>query len=248
LIELGNPADVVEIPAVLVTESVRTWYEEKKMEVPNLEERIDWWLEEGGDEYVFLRISTIFVRGVLISVLRQLPHSVFALDLSELLPDPFVSFSRLLLSPPQDWTRAREKGKPPKPKMDEVTRAVVKNVLERRRGTYPTSMEVSLRCFHLIAILGGYGWSRLQSLMLLSYSTHSYGFPLQEDVSLLESEISLNRRNAVIVRLGEKRILREALVVLRKDEEHDKANVKGVKEKRKRDLDGEKEGKKKARR
>ena len=72
----------------------------------------------------------------------------------------------------------------------------------------------------------------------------------QEDVSLLESDLPLNRRNAVIVRLGEKRILREALAVLRMDEEQANTGAKVEKEKRKRQADGEKGGKdgKKARR
>ena len=49
---VGNPADVVELPANLVTEVVKLWYEERKIDAPDLEERIDWWLEEGGDECV----------------------------------------------------------------------------------------------------------------------------------------------------------------------------------------------------
>ena len=40
---LGNPADIVELRADLVLESVAS---------KDLGDRVDWWLEEGGDEYV----------------------------------------------------------------------------------------------------------------------------------------------------------------------------------------------------
>ena len=74
----------------------------------------------------------------------------------------------------------------------------------------------------------------------------------QEDKALLEKELARNRRNAVIVRLGEKRVLREALSWLRAEEEREsKEDVDKEKRKRKNDAGdkGEKTGKaKKARR
>lgn len=69
-------------------------------------------------------------------------HSVFTLDLEELLPPQFVSFSRLLLSPTHEWGKLREKGRPPKPKLDDMTGNVMKRVLEKRIGMYPTTIEV----------------------------------------------------------------------------------------------------------
>jgi len=43
----GNPADIVEIPANLVVEVVRI---RNRKNEDTYTERIDWWLEEGGDE------------------------------------------------------------------------------------------------------------------------------------------------------------------------------------------------------
>ena len=91
--------------------------------------------------YFFLSLAYFMRSSYYHSCLRL--HSVFALDLSDLIPPPFISFARLLLAPPPEWEKAREKGKPPKPKMDKVTRAVVREVLERRVRMYPGSIEVS---------------------------------------------------------------------------------------------------------
>jgi N-lysine methyltransferase SETD6 len=49
----GNPADVVEIPASLVVTAIlsspRTSHSKQLTESP-YQERIDWWLDEAGDE------------------------------------------------------------------------------------------------------------------------------------------------------------------------------------------------------
>lgn len=45
---MGNPGDVVEVPADLVTSVIVIDAEQ------HLKERIDWWLDEGGDECVKL--------------------------------------------------------------------------------------------------------------------------------------------------------------------------------------------------
>ena len=42
---LGNPADIVEVRADLVVKALGT-----KVSEQDVQERIDWWLEEGGDE------------------------------------------------------------------------------------------------------------------------------------------------------------------------------------------------------
>jgi SET domain-containing protein 6 len=49
---LGNPADVVEIRADLVMSSVEQKIPEHAS--PRSSERVDWWLEEGGDECITL--------------------------------------------------------------------------------------------------------------------------------------------------------------------------------------------------
>ena len=53
---MGNPADVVEVPADLVTDIVKGWHMNKNLDVSDLEQRIDWWLEEGGDERVLCQV------------------------------------------------------------------------------------------------------------------------------------------------------------------------------------------------
>jgi len=57
--EFGNPGDVAEIRADLVVQCIldainneASSSNSKTFTTDDLEERIDWWLEEGGDEYV----------------------------------------------------------------------------------------------------------------------------------------------------------------------------------------------------
>lgn len=109
----GNPADVVELSASLVLEVV---LEQKlRNDKFTLEERIDWWLEEGGDDVFIL----------------DKEH-----DLSEL-----VSFIRLLLLTKPEWEKAQQKGSPPKPRMDLEILQLSEMSLDRRIKMYPTSLE-----------------------------------------------------------------------------------------------------------
>jgi SET domain-containing protein 6 len=48
--KLGNPGDVAEIRADVVLEQARKARKHVVQDF-DLHERIDWWLEEGGDEY-----------------------------------------------------------------------------------------------------------------------------------------------------------------------------------------------------
>ena len=45
--------------------------------------------------------------------------SVFVLESDMTLPDVFISFIKVMLSSPTEWEKAKSKGKPPKPAMDE---------------------------------------------------------------------------------------------------------------------------------
>ncbi|KAH9929577.1 SET domain-containing protein [Epithele typhae] len=139
---VGNPEDVVEVRADLVVKIA------SKRVKHNLQERVDWWLEEADDD-------------------------VFVLRTGCQLPDEFVSFERLLLLPKDD--------KLPKPKADKESIVIAIEALEMRMEEYATSIE--------------------------------------EDEQLLEprsvNQLSVNKKNAVIVRLGEKRILRGAIEQLR---------------------------------
>ncbi|KAI0743984.1 hypothetical protein C8Q80DRAFT_1220766 [Daedaleopsis nitida] len=147
---MGNPEDVVEVRADLVVAVMSTRVK------CDLQERVEWWLEEADDDVFMLRTDCE-------------------------LPEEFVSFERLLLLSEGEWEKTAKKSKLPKPKIDKEVLGIAIEVLERRLQEYPTSIE--------------------------------------EDEKLLApgtvEQISLNRKHAVIVRLGEKRILRGTLARLR---------------------------------
>lgn len=70
--------------------------------------------------------------------------SVFVLEADSELPIPetFVSLTRLLLLPDDDWEKVKERGKPPKPKIDGQVLKIATDVLTRRLSEYPTSIQV----------------------------------------------------------------------------------------------------------
>ena len=69
----GNPADIVEIRADLVMEVILQNYPE--WAGPRSAERVDWWLEEGGDECVVP--SHALVSSTLISPLQHVCGRLF---------------------------------------------------------------------------------------------------------------------------------------------------------------------------
>ncbi|KZV66693.1 SET domain-containing protein [Peniophora sp. CONT] len=111
---LGNPADIVELRADLVLASVTS---------TDLGDRVDWWLEEGGDD-------------------------VFIFDKSATLPEDFISFTRLLSLPQPEWEKVKKKGKLPKPKMDEGIADIAEQTLQRRLAQYPTTLEEDEAMLH----------------------------------------------------------------------------------------------------
>ncbi|KIO19047.1 hypothetical protein M407DRAFT_152805 [Tulasnella calospora MUT 4182] len=140
---LGNPSDVVEICADIAV---------KLVDAGELEQRVDFFLEEGGDD-------------------------VFVIEAGDdTLPEDLIVFLRLLLLSPSEWRKAREKESLPKPKPDVESLKLAGRVLEERMKEYPTTIE--------------------------------------DDEALLQQDIPRNLRNAVIVRLGEKKILRKAVRVV----------------------------------
>jgi SET domain-containing protein 6 len=116
--------------------------------------------------------------------------------------DALVSFTRLMLSTADEWKKAREKSKIPKPKLDVDVLTVLVDVIEKRLKEYPTSLEVcpSL-CFHELRA----------SCSLIDHT--------QDDERILDQTtmdgLSLHKRNALIVRVGEKRILSRMLTKLK---------------------------------
>ncbi|TDL26018.1 SET domain-containing protein [Rickenella mellea] len=112
--EEGNPADVVEVLASLVVEIV---LREGHGTDSALKERIDWWLEEGGED-------------------------VFVIEMDHVIPDDFVSLTKLLMSSTQEWEKARDKGRPPKPKLDAQVLPILLATLEARLRLYSSTIEV----------------------------------------------------------------------------------------------------------
>ncbi|KAH7108263.1 SET domain-containing protein [Auriculariales sp. MPI-PUGE-AT-0066] len=140
----GNPSDIAEVKADLF---VRTAVVQGKIKQQDTEERIEWWLEAGGDD-------------------------VFDLDRSYEISQEVLSFSTLLLLNAAEWDKVRQKNKPPKRKPDSELLKLVLATLRTRAAEYTTSIEDDER---------------------LSAS--------------LDPERDWKKRNAVVVRLGEKRIL-----------------------------------------
>jgi N-lysine methyltransferase SETD6 len=68
--------------------------------------------------------------------------SVFVLESDLELPLELISLVRLLLLPLDEWTMARDKGKPPKPKADLETLNIIHDVLDKRLKGYPTTVKV----------------------------------------------------------------------------------------------------------
>ncbi|KAF8342326.1 uncharacterized protein EI90DRAFT_1330827 [Cantharellus anzutake] len=107
-----------------------------------------------------------------------------------ILPEGLISIVRLLLLTDAEWTKLLEKSKPPKPKIEsvEVAKLIVR-VLQLRLSEYATSLEYDL------------------SLLPPSLLTDSaFSIPTSPGPAL-----SLNNTNAIIIRIGEKRLLHAAL-------------------------------------
>ncbi|KAF9067729.1 hypothetical protein BDP27DRAFT_1225377 [Rhodocollybia butyracea] len=107
----GNPADVVEIGADLVLST----FSEHTVSSSSTE-RIDWWLEEGGDD-------------------------VFILEMNNEIPQVMISFIRLLYLPADEWEKVREKGKPPRPKLNSQVLDLLISVLKNCLARYPSTIE-----------------------------------------------------------------------------------------------------------
>ena len=114
------------------------------------------------------------------------------MDVSNDLPEEMTSFVRLLMMSAPEWAKTKQKSKLPKPKVDEVVLSVLGDVVRRRLSDYPTTIQA------------GFPY-------LASFFSSSLRAAFQDDEALLgsakEQPIPLNLKNAVVVRLGEKRIL-----------------------------------------
>ena len=73
--------------------------------------------------------------------------STFVIEAEDLeIPPPLITFVRLLILSPENWEKAKEKQRLPKPKLseeDELTvLAVINQGLQRRLDEYPSTIEV----------------------------------------------------------------------------------------------------------
>ncbi|KAG8956267.1 hypothetical protein FRC04_004344 [Tulasnella sp. 424] len=104
----GNPSDVVEISGDIAV---------KLVDAEELEQRVDFFLEEGGED-------------------------VFVIEAGDdTLPEDLLVFLRLLLLSPPEWRKAKEKESLPKPKPDAESLKLARRVLEERIKEYPTTIE-----------------------------------------------------------------------------------------------------------
>jgi hypothetical protein len=69
-------------------------------------------------------------------------YSVFVLESDLELPPELVSLVRLLLLPLDEWTKAKDKSKPPKPKADAEALEIIHDVLDKRLKGYRTTVKV----------------------------------------------------------------------------------------------------------
>jgi N-lysine methyltransferase SETD6 len=181
----GNPADVVDIRADVVLDVVRSQLQDIRDTLP---ERIEWWLEEGGDELSWF--------SCLISVDTKHHSSVFTLETNYALPDELVSLIRLLLMPGVEWEKTKGKGKLPKPKMDNVVLQIAESVLKKLLENYKTTLEVCKINPILVLLPDCITWLNLQDDEAFLDATH---------------EVGTVKYMATVVRVGEKRILRGAV-------------------------------------
>ncbi|EGO25889.1 hypothetical protein SERLADRAFT_437599 [Serpula lacrymans var. lacrymans S7.9] len=164
----GNPADVIEIRADLVVSAVSQL--SGTLTSDSNQTRIDWWLEEGGDD-------------------------VFTVETDLVIPEALISLLRTLLLSEADWEKARNKSKPPKGKLDNPqVISLVTAVFHQRLNAYPTTLEAN--------------------------------------DELLRQDLSLNKRHAIMVRCGEKKILTGVIKNLRLMEESLSGEEKDKKKKR----------------
>lgn len=109
--------------------------------------------------------------------------------------------------PATEFAAAQRSATRPKPDMTSAVRDMLLEILRRRIATYRTSVEVNPTLYP-------------KNTLSLSRSHVSESSRTQDDVATLAAlpasdPATLNRRNAIMVRLGEKRVLNRAVEKLR---------------------------------
>ncbi|CAK9779791.1 SET domain-containing protein [Cutaneotrichosporon oleaginosum] len=108
----GNAGDDVEVPGDLVLAAAAG---------SGLEQRVEWWLEEGQEDVFSLGYP----------------------DEEDALPPAFIAFARLLSSD-AEWTRAQSKGKLPRPTLDVTSSNIIGKAIAARRAKHVTTLEEDL--------------------------------------------------------------------------------------------------------
>lgn len=134
----GNPEDEAMIEGSLIMAMAQERCKVK------LDERVDWWLEEGGEECVYI-VS-----------LADRYNSTFAIGLSTGIEPDMISFARVLTCD-QDWSKARKRGRIPDgvwQKAPASTVAFIEELLKRRLEAYKTEYTVSTQLMKLLISKG----------------------------------------------------------------------------------------------
>ncbi|XAO21820.1 hypothetical protein I312_100576 [Cryptococcus bacillisporus CA1280] len=113
----GNPGDEVLLQGDLIVGCVAAKLGGKHMKA-TLQDRIDWWLEEGQED-------------------------IFPLNFSHDIDDGLISFIRLLLYD-LDWDKAQKKGRVPHAMMDETVAGVLQEIVNQRLAQYKENIEHDL--------------------------------------------------------------------------------------------------------
>ncbi|AAW46458.1 hypothetical protein CNBI2600 [Cryptococcus deneoformans B-3501A] len=114
----GNPGDEVLLQGDLIVGCVTTKLGGAHMKA-TLQDRIDWWLEEGQED-------------------------IFPLNFSHDIDDGLISFIRLLLHD-SDWDRAHKKGRMPRAIIDETVADVLHEIINQRLAQYKQNIEHDLK-------------------------------------------------------------------------------------------------------
>ncbi|OWT40334.1 SET domain-containing protein 6 [Cryptococcus neoformans Bt1] len=114
----GNPGDEVLLQGDLIVGCVATELGGMHMKA-TLQDRIDWWLDEGQED-------------------------IFPLSFSHDIDDGLISFIRLLLYD-LDWNKAHKKGRIPRAIIDEAVAGVLHEIINQRLAQYKENIDHDLR-------------------------------------------------------------------------------------------------------
>jgi hypothetical protein len=99
---------------------------------------------------------------------------VFTLEADMKIPESLVAFVSLLTRSQEDWKKLKSTGKMPKPKSDATTVGIIQDILKKRLGLYPTTIQVSaLRHDFSPSVQFGIRQTKICSKKLIHYRSTS---------------------------------------------------------------------------